>query len=156
MALVGLEEARQLRHVEAVLLYLDQLGMAYANARRDAESLAVYRRQTRLAREQHKAYLISYGLWNQARLLARLRRPEEAAAMMASSQRYWGHHFTPLTPGEQRHVHRVCRLVAAQIGDAAGRRQWERGMTTSIVPVALAKKTLARASMPLIAKVVCA
>ena len=128
-ALAGIEEARLVGHVEAELLFLDQLGMAYANARRDADALAIYRRQTQLARQQHKVYLISYGLWNQARPLARLRRPEEAATMMAFSQRYWTLHFAPLLADEQRHVDKVCKLVALQIGAPAMRLHWERGLT---------------------------
>jgi predicted ATPase len=128
-ALAGIEEAQRLGHVEAELLFLDQLGMAYANARRDADALAVYRRQTQLARQQHKVYLISYGLWNQALPLARLRRPQEAATIMAFSQRYWTLHFAPLLPDEQRHVDKVCKLVALQIGAPAMRLHWERGLT---------------------------
>ncbi len=129
LGLSGILEAQRLRHVEAELLYLDQLGMAYAHARRDAEALEAYRRQAALARRQHKVYLISYGIWNQALLLARLRQPALAATVMAFSQRYWEHHFTPLQPDEQRHVDKVCRLVAVQIGASAMRAHWERGLT---------------------------
>ena len=129
VALAGIEEARHLRHVEAELVYLDQLGMAYANTRREAEALRTYRRQTTLAREQHKVYLISFGMWNQTRLLARLRRPEQAAVAMAFAKRYWELHYSPVRAEDERHIRRVCGLVAAQIGEAACQAHCERGLT---------------------------
>ena len=52
--------------------------------------------------------------------------------MMAFSQRYWTENFAPLLAEDERHIKRVRRLVSVQIGEAACRTHWERGLTMTV------------------------
>lgn len=112
------QQAHALNNVEAEVVCLNLLVACYVKLRRDAEALDAAQRQTRLAHAHHKVYNIVHALWGQDHLLARLRRPEEAATMSAVSERYWIDHLGPLPAAEQREARRVRRLVIAQIGEA--------------------------------------
>lgn len=125
-------KAEQLGHGETQLLFLSRLSGAYKLKRQYVQALEVGQREARVARRQHKVYNLSYALWNQCQTLARLRRPEDAAAMMAFSQRYWFDHFGPLHAGDGRYIELVRRLVVVQIGVKGWLEQWERGLALSV------------------------
>jgi predicted ATPase len=116
------EQAHALGNVEAEIVSLNLLVACYAKLRRHAEALDAAQRETRLAHRHHKVYNIVHALWGQAHLLARLRRPEEAATLSALSERYWIDHLGALPAAEQRDAQKVRRLVVAQIGKA----RWEQ------------------------------
>jgi predicted ATPase len=116
------KQSHAVGNVEAEVVSLNLLVACYAKLRRYADALDAAHRETRLAHKHHKIYNIVHGLWGQAFLLARLRRPEEAATMSALSERYWIDHLGALPAAEQRESQRVRRLVIIQIGQA----RWEQ------------------------------
>lgn len=102
-------------------------GVILALQRRWGDAVQAYRRCVAEAWAQHQHYWLSFALWNHGRNLARLRQPEDAARLMAFSERHWTSHFGPLNPADQRHVRLVRRLVACQLGAAQMRLLWSEG-----------------------------
>jgi hypothetical protein len=125
-------EASQRRLPEAQMVLLSHLSLACTRGRRWEEALAANRREVALARAQNSAYNISFAIWNRCILLARLRRPREAARMMAFAQRYWLDRFGPVAPSDQRHIEKIRRMVSLQIGAAAWDDEWARGLSWSL------------------------
>ena len=102
-------------------------GVILALQRRWGDAVQAYRRCVAEAWVQHQHYWLSFALWNHGRNLARLRQPEAAARLMAFSENHWTSHFGPLTLADERHVRRVRRLVACQLGAAQLRLLWAEG-----------------------------
>ena len=124
--------AAELGNVEAQLVALDLMVESLAKMRRFEESLATARREVRLAQRHHRTYNLVYGVWNQGRSLARLRRPEEAGLLMSFAATYWKDKLGPLGDVQVRELASVKRLVRAQLGRARTEVLWSIGeaMTT--------------------------
>ncbi|MDP3204239.1 MAG: hypothetical protein Q8M80_09230, partial [Hydrogenophaga sp.] len=80
----------------------------------------------------HHAHGLGYALWNQARVFARLRRPEAAARLMAFAEHFWTSRFGPLRAADRRYPLRVHALVAAQVGAARCETLWAEGRTQTL------------------------
>ena len=106
-------------------------GVIEASMRRWADAIDAYRRCAQLAWQAHNHYWLAFALWNQCRNLARLRRPEPAALLMAFSERYWVTHYGPLAADDLRFVRRVRALVAHQIGADRLAALWDAGARLS-------------------------
>lgn len=119
--------AAALGNIEAQLVCLDLMAASYAKTRRFAESLATAQREARLARRHDRNYNLVYAVWHQGRSLARLRRPEEAAVLMAFAVRYWAEHLGALPAPEQRELARVKRLISVQLEPGRFDALWARG-----------------------------
>jgi predicted ATPase len=128
VALANEPRAEAMGHVEAQILFWNLLALSYEKTRRYADALDACRREARLAIRQHKVYNIAYALWNQCHYLARLRRPDEAALLIAFSQKYWVDQFGPLQAADERGVEKIRRLVCVQIGAARWQVLWRRGL----------------------------
>jgi predicted ATPase len=102
-------------------------GVLLAEQRRWADALDAYRRCVHEAWALHAHYWLVFALWNHGRNLARLRRPELAAQLMAFAEQYWCRHFSPLHETDLRFARLVRRLVRAQIGRARTQSAWVEG-----------------------------
>ncbi|NRF68378.1 NACHT domain-containing protein [Aquincola sp. S2] len=102
-------------------------GVLHAELRQWPDALRAYRRCAQAAWALHNHYWLAYALWNHGRNLARLRRPETAALLMAFSQRFWATHFGTIDRDDLRYVRRVRRLAECQLGRAATAIAWQRG-----------------------------
>lgn len=131
VAEAGLERAAGLSDVATQLLLSSRLSVCHEALRQYEDAVAVCRRQTKLAVVHGMSYHVAYGLWNQCRALARLRRAETAAVLMAASHRYWVERFGPLDASDARHIERVRRLVAVQLGAERCSAAWARGWAMS-------------------------
>jgi tetratricopeptide (TPR) repeat protein len=120
-------QAEALGNIEAHLVALNLLAACQVRLRRFADALSTGQAEARLAQRHHKVYNLVNALWGQGHCLARLRRPEEAAVLMAFSERFWTEHLGPLPPDEQRQRAKVRRLVRLQLGAAAAQTAWSRG-----------------------------
>jgi predicted ATPase len=128
----GTDEARALRDVQTELLLLNRLGECLAVGRRHAEAAEACRRQVRLAGEHALVRHAAFALWNECYSLARVRRPAEAARLMAFVQRDWGERFGALAPEDLRYVAKVRRLVARQVGAARLDALWAQGLALTL------------------------
>ena len=124
--------AEAIGHSEARVLLFNLLALSYEKTRRFADALDACQQEARLSVRWHKVYNIAYGLWNQCRPLARLGRPEDAARMMAFSQKYWVDQFGPLHPGDERGIELVRRLVVRQLGEARWHALWREGLSLPV------------------------
>ena len=123
--------------VAAAALELDDPGLltdAYNNmavvcakAHRWEAAVQHCRAQLGLATRQYSRYMQVYAVWNLAKPLARCRRAEAAAQLMAFSARAWEQDFAPLTAADRRYVRRVRRLAEVQLGPAQVAALWARG-----------------------------
>jgi predicted ATPase/tetratricopeptide (TPR) repeat protein len=95
--------------------------------RRWAEALHANRRCVALCWQRWHRHGLGYALWNPARVLARLRRPEPAMRLMAFAAAFWVRSFGPLGSGDRLYVRRVRRLVQAQVGAARAQALWLEG-----------------------------
>lgn len=120
-------QAEAVGNVEAQLVALNLLTACQSRLGLFADALATGQSEARLALRHHKVYNLVNALWGQGHCLARLRRPEEAAVLMAFSERYWVDHLGPLPTGEQRHREKVRRLVRLQLGALLADAAWARG-----------------------------
>jgi predicted ATPase len=127
-----LAQSAALGNVEAEIVALNLLTASQAKLHLFDQALATSRREARLAYRHHKAYNVVHALWNQGYYLARLRRPEEAAALLAFSARYWVDNLGELPPIEQRELEKVRRLVTRQIGAIAYEAGWNAGTALSV------------------------
>ncbi len=98
-----------------------------AGQRRWAEAADACRRSIRVAYGRWHHHGLAYGLWNIARPLARLHRPEVALRLMAFAARFWTDSMGPLRADDLRYVRIVRRLVSVQRGAAAAARLWLEG-----------------------------
>ena len=110
---------------------INQQGVLQARLRRWADALEAYRRCAQLAWEVHNHYWLAFALWNHCRNLARLRRPEPAALLMAFSERYWVTHYGALAADDLRFVRQVRALVAHQVGTPRLDALWDAGVRLS-------------------------
>jgi predicted ATPase len=107
-------------------------GVVLAAQRRWAPAVQAYGRCVREAWKLHQHYWLAFALWNHGRNLARLRRPELAARLMAFAEHHWTMHFAPLDAGEQRFVRQVRRLVQVQCGRARTQALWDEGRALTL------------------------
>lgn len=124
--------AAALGNVEAQVVALNLLTASQAKLRLFDQALATSRREALLAHRHHKAYNVVHALWNQGYYLARMRRPEEAAVLLAFSARYWVENLGELPLVEQRELEKVRRLVTRQIGENAYKAGWSVGGAMSV------------------------
>lgn len=117
--------------MQAELLLLNRATEAHARLRRHARSIDAGRRLVRLADTHALDYHLAYGLWNLCVPLARWRRPEPAALLMAFSHRYWVDHFRAVAPEDEAYVAKVRASVQRQAGAAAWPALWARGRALS-------------------------
>jgi predicted ATPase len=128
VAAAGEKQAQELGDVATQLQLCSRLATCQEALRHFGDALHTSQRQVRQARAHGMAYHVAYGLWNQGRPLARLRRPDDAALLMAYSSRYWVEQFGPLNAADTRSVARVRRLVATQVGVARLEALWSQGL----------------------------
>ena len=139
---------RQCRWVEAIAIYdecadrarasgdwvglMDSAllrGLALAGQRRWADAAASLALCARVAWQRHHAHGLAYALWHQARVRARLRQPEAAARLLGFAQVYWCEHVGALNAEQEKYVHRVQALVAAQVAAAQAASWMKQGAT---------------------------
>ncbi|MBU6260303.1 MAG: hypothetical protein KGO01_17975, partial [Burkholderiales bacterium] len=132
LGLAQLREVEALGHGEAQILFLNRLAASHEALRDYAQALDASRREAALAWQRHKIYNLALALWNQCYYLARLRRPEDAARLLAFASRFWVERFDALGVDDLRTVERVRRLVAAQIGAARWPGLWARGQAMGL------------------------
>ena len=70
---------------------------------------------------------LAYALWNLPRAWAHLRRPADAARLMAFAALFWRQRFGVLSASDLHDIRRLRRLVACQLGAAAADRHWAQG-----------------------------
>ena len=104
-------------------------GLALAGQRRWADAAASLALCTQVAWQRHHAHGLAYALWHQARVRARLRQPEAAARLLGFAQVYWREHVGALNAEQEKQVHRVQALVAAQAGAAQAAAWTAQGAT---------------------------
>jgi len=107
-------------------------GVLLADQRRWADALLAYRRCVRDAWSCHLHYWLAFALWNHSRNLARLRRPESAARLMAFSEQHWTQHYGALGSDDERFLRVVRRLVRQQVGAARTEAAWLEGQAMSL------------------------
>jgi len=90
-------------------------------------AVAAARRCIALSSSRWHLHGLAYGLWNIARPLARLRRPQAALQLLAFAVRFWTEGMGPLRADDQRYVRRVRALVQAQLGKAQSEVHWAQG-----------------------------
>ncbi len=111
-----------------------QLSLAslLGNRREWAASVEVSRRCVRLCWQRWHRHGLAYALWNLPRMLARLRRPQEAMRLMGFAATLWQTSFGPLGRADQSYVRRVRVLVAAQLGAARAEALWAEGVSLDV------------------------
>ena len=100
--------------IDSLISLSDQL----ARDRQWAAALAASRECVTLCWRHWHRHGLAYALWNPARPLARLRRPEEAMRLMGFAASFWQASFGPLTRTDRRELRTVQALVRRQIGPA--------------------------------------
>lgn len=86
-----------------------------------------------------RLYDVAIDLWNLPRVLAHLRQPDKALALMAFAAQFWQSRFGALTPEDRRHIQRVERLAGGQTDVRARATATARGRQLSLAEaVALA------------------
>jgi predicted ATPase len=102
-------------------------GLAACALREWETAAAAIARSAAVGLQRHHGHGLAYALWHQPWPLARLRRPEAAARLMAFAERFWlarvGHVGAP----GRRHLRRVRRQVQAQLGHARTAALWAEG-----------------------------
>jgi predicted ATPase len=142
---------REGRHAEALAIYegAEQIAQAdgdwvgvidstlsqgtlHAGLRRWPEAARALARCARVSWTRHHAHGLAYALWNQARVLAHLRRPEAAARLVAFAAWFWESRFGPLTEADLRYVRRVRGLSRRLLGPARLETLWTEGRTLEL------------------------
>lgn len=127
-------------------------GIALSEMRRWQQAAAVLARCTALAWGRHHVHGLAYALWNQARVLARLRQPEAAGRLMAFAEDFWAARIGPVSgtgPGtstapDTLYQRRVRALVQAQVGPARAQMLAVEGRLMNLAAaVAIAGQTSA-------------
>jgi predicted ATPase len=90
-------------------------------------ALAADRAALLLAWQRWHRHALAYVLWGPGLALARLRRPQQAARLMAFAAVFWRSQYGVLAEHDLATMRRVRRLVRAQIGEVAARAEWARG-----------------------------
>lgn len=122
--------AEAARDLDDPLLLTDatnNLAVVSAHARRWHEAVQHCRAQLVLATRQYSRFMQVLALWNLAKPLARCRRAEDAARLMAFSAHAWERHFAPLTGADRHFAARLRRLVEAQLGRPRVAELWAAG-----------------------------
>ena len=88
---------------------------ALSDLRRWPQARQALRDSLRQSWQAMRLYEVAYDLWNLPRVLAHLRRPDDAQCLMAFAAQFWASRFGPLAEADRRHVHLVERLVARQL-----------------------------------------
>lgn len=105
----------------------NNLAVVSAHAHRWHEAVQHCRAQLGLATRQYSRFMQVMAVWNLAKPLARVRRAEDAARLMAFSARAWETHFAPLTAADKRYIARVRRLADVQLGRPRVAALWAAG-----------------------------
>ena len=108
------------------------IAQAHRAARRWRDALDADRDALHLAWQRWHRHALAYGLWTPALALAHLRRPAEAAQLMAFAAGFWQAQYGEPTEQDRRVLRRVQRLVRAQIGPADLAAQWARGEALTV------------------------
>jgi tetratricopeptide (TPR) repeat protein len=130
-AQVAADEGDVLGQIDSLL----SLSTLLARQRRWQQALDCDRRCLRLCWQHRHRHGLAYALWNPARPLARLRRPEAAMRVMAFAATFWERSFGPLAAADRRTVRQVHRLVRAQLGAARAEALWTDGASLPIADV---------------------
>ncbi|NRF66333.1 hypothetical protein HLB44_04985 [Aquincola sp. S2] len=102
-------------------------GEALSRLRRWDEAADAYRDCVRIAFALPEPLPLAYGLWNLPRMLARQRRPLDAARLMGFAERHAPVHCGPLGRSDRRDLLRLRRLCARQLEAAAVAAAWREG-----------------------------
>lgn len=128
----ALQAARADGDVVGCIDSLISLSAQLARDRQWAAALAASRECVALCWRHWHRHGLAYALWNPARPLARLRRPEEAMRLMAFAARFWQASFGPLTRADRQELRTVQALVRRQIGPSRAAQCWAEGEALNV------------------------
>ena len=128
----ALQAARDDGDVMGCIDGLISLSAQLAHDRQWAAALAASRECVALCWRHWERHGLAYALWNPARPLAHLRRPEEAMRLMAFAAGFWQASFGPLTRADRHEVRTVQALVRRQIGPARAAQCWAEGQALNV------------------------
>lgn len=128
----ALQAARDDGDVVGCVDSLLSLSTQLARERQWSRALAADRECVALCWQHWHRHGLAYALWNPARSLARLRRPEEAMRLMAFAAAFWQRSFGPLTCADRRTVRLVRALVRRQIGADRAAQCWAQGQAMTV------------------------
>lgn len=128
----ALQAARDDGDVVGCIDSLLSLSSQLARDRQWSRALTADRECVALCWRHWHRHGLAYALWNPARSLAHLRRPEEAMRLMAFAATFWQGSFGPLTRADRHTVRTVQALVRRQVGALRAAQCWAEGEAMNV------------------------